>query len=234
MGAATRGLSRVEVTMSVPKRRNTAATIAITIGMGMAAMARRTTPLIPSARIRSPAVKNAPTTSANDKCCKDGPRRTVPGIDQAKPSGRRYTSDITNVARPADRKIPKTQDASWASVRPPAAPTAKVTAIGPDAEKTNPITPLAAYSAPTSRITSRTPAGRTSGRSSSGLRSGVFEGVGWVVTDMGRSASVDRVPYSPPTFSSCSSRGRGPADPGYAIPRIDRTRLRPSSWPERC
>ncbi len=70
MGAATTGFVWVEATMSVPNFRNTAATIAMTIGIGTAAMIRRTIPVAPGARTRSPEVKNAPTTSGKDKCCR--------------------------------------------------------------------------------------------------------------------------------------------------------------------
>ena len=65
-------------------------------------------------------------------------------MDQANPSGWRYSSDITMVVNPAERKIPQTQEAISAWDNPPAAPTARVTAMGPEAEKTRPITPLLA------------------------------------------------------------------------------------------
>src|SRR6478736_9086157 len=87
IGAATAGLSWVDATMSVPNFRNTAATMAITSGIGTNAMALRTTPVAPSARISTPEVKRAPTTSGKARCCRDGPRSTVPGMDQAKPRG---------------------------------------------------------------------------------------------------------------------------------------------------
>ena len=66
----------------------------------------------------------------------------MPGMDQAKPSGCRYRSDMTSVAAPPENRMPKTQEASWASVSLPAAPTARVTAMGPEAEKTRPMAPL--------------------------------------------------------------------------------------------
>ena len=87
MGPATTGLVWEEATMSVPKRRNTAATMAMTMGMGMAAMIRRTRPVAPNARMSRPATKKVPTTSGNDRCCRDGPSSTVPGIDHANPRG---------------------------------------------------------------------------------------------------------------------------------------------------
>ena len=49
---------------------------------------------------------------------------------------------MTSVAAPPEKRMPNTQDASWPSVSPPAAPTARVTAIGPEAAKMRPITPL--------------------------------------------------------------------------------------------
>ena len=87
MGAATTGFAWVEATMSVPNFRNTAATMDMTMGIGTTAMIRRTTPVAPSARTSTPDVKKAPTTSGKDRCCRDGPRSTVPGMDQAKPRG---------------------------------------------------------------------------------------------------------------------------------------------------
>ena len=68
IGTTTQGSVRPESTTSVPKRRKVAATIAITIGSGMADITRRTTPLKPRARVTIPAVKNAPTTSAKLRC----------------------------------------------------------------------------------------------------------------------------------------------------------------------
>ena len=51
---------------------------------------------------------------------------------------------MSRVASPADRNIPNTHEANSAWVKPPAAPTASVTAMGPEAEKTAPRAPLAA------------------------------------------------------------------------------------------
>ena len=50
-------------TMSRPKRRNTPATMPMTMGMGTASIARRTQPESPSASIRMPVATNAPITS---------------------------------------------------------------------------------------------------------------------------------------------------------------------------
>jgi hypothetical protein len=51
---------------------------------------------------------------------------------------------MSRVAAPAERKIAKTHDASWACVSPPRDPTARVTAIGPEAENASPTTPFEA------------------------------------------------------------------------------------------
>ncbi len=64
IGRAIQSSSAKARTRSTPKRRNTPATIAITIGMGMASIARRTHPLHPSTSIRTPVARNAPITSA--------------------------------------------------------------------------------------------------------------------------------------------------------------------------
>ncbi len=57
MGPATSRSSRTECTRSVPNRRNTAATMPITIGIGTADMARRTHPQSPSTSMSSPVAK---------------------------------------------------------------------------------------------------------------------------------------------------------------------------------
>lgn len=165
MGRAIHGSARLDATISVPNFKKTAATMAITIGNEIAVVRGRITPEHPSARISTPAPKNAPTTSGKLRCCGDGPSWTVPGMDQANPSGWRYSSDVTRVAAPAESRMAKTHEASCAAVSPPMEPTARVTASDPDAENTNPITPLAAYRGPRSRRTSRSPAGLNSGRS---------------------------------------------------------------------
>ena len=47
-----------------------------------------------------------------------------------------------SVAAPPENRIPKPHEASWSWVSPPAAPTARVTAMGPEAVKTSPMAPL--------------------------------------------------------------------------------------------
>ena len=64
IGAAIQNSSRTANTRSRPKRRNTPATIPITIGIGTASIARRTQPESPSASMRTPVAMNAPITSA--------------------------------------------------------------------------------------------------------------------------------------------------------------------------
>ena len=54
IGPAMARSSRIACTRSVPKRRKTPATMAITIGIGTTAMARRTQPERPSTSMRSP------------------------------------------------------------------------------------------------------------------------------------------------------------------------------------
>ena len=54
IGAAIAMSSRTACTRPVPNRRNTPATIAITIGIGAASMQRRTQPVSPSASISAP------------------------------------------------------------------------------------------------------------------------------------------------------------------------------------
>ncbi len=64
IGAATQKSSRIAKTRSRPKRRNTPATMPITIGIGTASIARRTQPDSPSASMRTPVAMYAPITSA--------------------------------------------------------------------------------------------------------------------------------------------------------------------------
>ncbi len=71
----------------MPKRRNTPATIAITIGMGAASVQRFTQPESPSASISAPVAMKAPITSGNDRWQSAGPTSTVPGMVQKKTSG---------------------------------------------------------------------------------------------------------------------------------------------------
>ena len=107
------------------------------------------------------------------------------------------------VASPAETKMPKTQEAICSSDSPPEAPTASVTAIGPEAEKIRPIRPLTAYSGLRSRSSCRGPAGERSGRSRTGARCRVDMGLpgGWTA-DGFRSVHQSRPPGAlrwPPT-----------------------------------
>jgi hypothetical protein len=88
--------------------------------------------------------KNAPTTSGQRRWASAGPTSTVPGIVQKKASGCRYSAQASTVSSPLRKNTPKIQDASSAGDRPPAVPTARITATGPVAEKMSPIRPLAA------------------------------------------------------------------------------------------
>ena len=63
IGAATATSDPRARTRSVPNRRNTPATMPITIGIGMRFMTRRTQPVRPRTSISSPVAKKAPTTS---------------------------------------------------------------------------------------------------------------------------------------------------------------------------
>ena len=144
IGPAMARSSRIACTRSMPNRRNTPATMAITIGIGTAAMARRTHPESPSTSMSSPVAKKAPTTSAKLRWPSAGPTSTVPGIVQKNASGCRYSQQASTVSRPLRKNTPKIQDASSAGERRPAVPTARITATGPVAEKIMPIRPLAA------------------------------------------------------------------------------------------
>lgn len=63
-----------------PKGRKTPATIAMTIGMGMAAIIRDTKPVTPRKAINKPHAKQAPITSAKLRCCRAPPTSTAPGM----------------------------------------------------------------------------------------------------------------------------------------------------------
>ena len=65
IGAATAASDPTARTRSVPNRRNTPATMPITIGMGMRSMTRRTQPVSPRTSTSSPVATNAPTTSGH-------------------------------------------------------------------------------------------------------------------------------------------------------------------------
>ena len=131
-------------TRSSPKRRNTPATMPITIGIGTACMARRTQPLAPSTSISTPVARNAPTTSAKLRCASAGPTSTVPGMVQKKPSGCRYSQLNRMVIKPLMKNTPKTHEASSASDSPPRVPTDRMMASGAVTENTQPMKPLAA------------------------------------------------------------------------------------------
>ncbi len=144
IGTASNQASRTAITRSVPKRRNTPATMPITIAIGIASINRRTQPNRPRTSIRTPVATKAPTTSANRKCPSAGPTSTVPGIVQKNTSGDRYSRQAAIDSRPLRKNAPKIQEAISASDRPPPMPTARITATGPVAAKMKPIRPLAA------------------------------------------------------------------------------------------
>ena len=87
MGNAIHGASRNASTRSMPKRRNTPATMAITIGIGTASIARRTRPETPSSAISTPVARKAPTTSGSDRWPSAGPTSTEPGMLHRNTSG---------------------------------------------------------------------------------------------------------------------------------------------------
>ena len=87
IGAAIAKSSRTACTRPVPKRRNTPATIAMTIGIGAASVQRRTQPESPSASISTPVAMKAPITSGNDRWPSAGPTSTAPGMVQKNTSG---------------------------------------------------------------------------------------------------------------------------------------------------
>ena len=106
-------------TRSVPKRRNTPATMPMTIGIGMAAIARRTQPVRPapaSAR-RWRSTRRPPRPAAGAPSA--GPTSTVPGMVQKKASGCRYSQQASTVSTPLRKNTPKIHDASSAWDSPP-------------------------------------------------------------------------------------------------------------------
>ena len=82
MGAAMAKSAPSARTRSTPNRRKTPATIAITIGMGMTLITRRTQPVRPRTRMSTPVAMKAPMTSGKVRCPRAGPTSTVPGIVQ--------------------------------------------------------------------------------------------------------------------------------------------------------
>ena len=143
IGAAIQKSSRTAYTRPRPKRRNTPATIPITIGIGTACIARRTQPERPSTSMSSPVAWKAPTTSAQLRWPSAGPTSTVPGIVQKKTSGCRYSVQKSRVISPLRKNEPKIHDDRSDSLKPPRAPTARMIATGPEAAKMKPITALA-------------------------------------------------------------------------------------------
>jgi len=137
IGAAIHSASRKARTRSTPKRRNTPATIAMTIGIGTASMARRTQPESPSTSISRPVAWYAPITSAKLRCPSAGPTSTAPGIVQKKTSGWRYSSEKPMLSSPFRKKLPNSQEARSDSDSPPRAPTARMMATGPLAANRN-------------------------------------------------------------------------------------------------
>lgn len=87
IGAAIQKSSRMANTRSRPKRRNTPATMPMTMGMGIASIERRIQPLKPRSSISTPVAKNAPITSGKLRCPSAGPTSTVPGMVQKNTSG---------------------------------------------------------------------------------------------------------------------------------------------------
>jgi len=87
IGAAIQNASRIANTRSSPKRRNTPATMPMTIGIGIASMKRLTQPESPSTSMSTPQAMYAPMTSWKLKWSSAGPTSTVPGIVQKKTSG---------------------------------------------------------------------------------------------------------------------------------------------------
>jgi hypothetical protein len=73
----------------VPKRRNTPATMPITIDNGMADIRRPTQPVRPRANMKTPVAMNAPTISGHDRWDSAGPTSTVPGMVQKNAIGTR-------------------------------------------------------------------------------------------------------------------------------------------------
>jgi hypothetical protein len=123
----------------------------MTIGIGTASIARRTTPERPSASIRTPVTTNAPTISAKLARASAGPRRTVPGMVQKNTSGWRYFKQNAIESSPLRKKAPKIHDAICASLKPPRDPTARMIATGPEIEKAKATIALTVFSTVRSR-----------------------------------------------------------------------------------
>ena len=87
IGAAIQKPSRKRAPSRDRMSRNTPATMPITIGIGIACMARRTQPVRPSAVMSNPVARNAPITSGKLRWVSAGPTSTVPGMVQKKASG---------------------------------------------------------------------------------------------------------------------------------------------------
>ena len=150
MGAAIQKSSRTARTRSRPKRRNTPATMPITMGIGTASIARRTQPESPSASISTPVAMKAPITSAQLRCPSAGPTSTAPGIVQKNTSGCRYHQQNAMLTRPLRKNAPKIHDDRSEGERPPRVPTARMIATGPEAAKMNATRPLTKYTPPKS------------------------------------------------------------------------------------
>ncbi len=143
IGAAIQRSSRKANTMSRPKRRNTPATMPITIGIGTASIARRTQPEKPSASIRMPVTTNAPITSGHSRWVSAGPTSTAPGIVHRKTSGCLKYQEKAMLMRPLTKNAPKIHDDRSDGVRPPRVPTARMIATGPEAANAKATSPLA-------------------------------------------------------------------------------------------
>jgi len=137
MGSAIQRSSLKARTRSRPKRRNTPATIAITIGIGRASIARRTQPVSPSTSMRIPVATKAPITSGKLRCVSAGPTSTAPGMLQRKTSGCRYASDSVMLITPFRKNAANTHEARSVSLNPPRAPTERMIATGPLMAKRN-------------------------------------------------------------------------------------------------
>src|SRR6185295_3870473 len=173
IGRAIHGWSRKASTRSTPKRRNTPATIAITIGIGTASIARRTQPDRPSRSISTPVARNAPTTSANARWPSAGPTSTAPGMLHRKTSGCRYASVKAIEITLFRQNAAKIQEAMSDSARPPRAPTARMIATGPLAANRNATIAATAYGAPAAARMLRGPGGGET-ILSSGMRGGIL------------------------------------------------------------
>ena len=87
MGTATAASRPNAPTRSRPNWRNTPATIAITMGIGSAAITGRTQPVRPTARMTSAVTAKAPSTSGQVRWSSEPPTTTVPGMVQKNASG---------------------------------------------------------------------------------------------------------------------------------------------------